>query len=317
MVLIVGGMGFIGLHCARRFLDAGEDVVLTHYRVRREPDFLRPHLGSRALVERLDVADGEQTLDVLRRHRVDGILHLAVPALRGEEPAAELTTNMLGLRNLLEGGRLVGVRRITVASSIAVYHGVPEAPWHEGLSLPVESQNPTEAYKKAIEILGLHFGRRTGTEVVMVRLAGIFGPLYHTMANLPSRLCHAAAARVAPDLGGVRGGPPRASDANDWCYVEDAAAGIQAVHSAPTLRHAIYNVGGGRATTVAELVQAVRGAAPEAPAPRLEPDGPASPSPAACYMDLGRIRSELGFEPRIGVEEGVARYVDWLRSHPQ
>lgn len=316
MVLILGGMGFIGLHCARRFLDGGDGVVLSQYRAHREPAFLQGHPVERVRVERLDVTDGAAVLDVLRRNRVDSIVHLAVPALRGVDPLDEFTTNVVGLRSVLEAGRQAGVRRITVASSLAVYSGVPHGPWHEDAPLPVTSSNHTEAYKKAIEILGLHLGERTGVEVVMVRLAGIFGPLYHTMANLPSRLCVAAARGVEPDLSGL----PidvRADAAHDWCYVEDCAAGIHAVHAAPTLRHRVYNVGGGRATTVGELATAVRRSAPAAPPAPIAPPDTADPPRTDRHMDLSRITGELGYRPELGVDGGVARYLDWLREHEE
>src|SRR5918911_360092 len=209
--LLIGGMGFIGLHTARSFLDAGQDVVLTYHRHRREPDFLQPDLGTRARVEPLDV---------------------------------------------LEASRAAGVRRLTVTSSLAVYANVSRRPWREDAHFPPESSNPTEAYKKALEILGLFFGQRTGLEVVMLRVAGIFGPLYHSMANVPSRLAHAAAHGKAPDFSGMRYGPPKADDGGDACYVKDCAYGIQLVHSAPSLQHRIYNVGSGKATRNRELVDA-------------------------------------------------------------
>jgi UDP-glucose 4-epimerase len=310
-------MGFIGLHCARRFLDAGEDVVLSQYRAHRQPAFLQSHPVDRVRIERLDVTDGASVLDVLRRHRVDSILHLAVPALRGVDPVDEFTANVLGLRSVLEGGRQAGVRRITVASSLAVYSGLPQGPWHEDQPLPVTSSNHTEAYKKAVEILGLHLGERTGVEVVMVRLAAIFGPLYHTMVNLPSRLCHAAVRGVEADLTDLREVGARADAAHDWCYVEDCAAGIHAVHAAPTLRHRVYNVGGGRATTVGELAAAVRRAAPDAPEARVAPPDTATPPHTDRYMDLRRIEGELGYRPEFGVDGGVARYLDWLREHEE
>src|SRR5437899_995837 len=101
MILITGGMGFIGLHTARRFLDAGEDVVLTHYRTRREPDFIRDEIDRRVHLEHLDVVDREALIGVSRRFAVDGIVHLAVPALAGVTPADEYRTNTQGLLNVL------------------------------------------------------------------------------------------------------------------------------------------------------------------------------------------------------------------------
>ena len=310
--VLIGGMGFIGLHTARAFLDAGQDIVITYNHNRREPDFLKRDLGSRALVEQLDVTDARAVDGVIKAHQVDSIVYLAAPALSGVSPADEFKTNTQGYLNVLEAGRQARVRRVTVTSSLAVYSNVTNAPWREDMDLPVGSTNPTEAYKKALEVLGLFFGQRTGLDVVFLRVAGIFGPLYHSMANLPSRLCHAAVKGTAPDLHGMRGGPPRAGEGRDHCYVKDCALGIQMAHAAPVLQHRVYNLGNGCATTPAELVAAVRNVVPEFDA-ELEPGG----SEAPAYMDLSRLSAEVGYHPRIGIERGIAEYIDWLRTHPQ
>jgi UDP-glucose 4-epimerase len=310
--LLIGGMGFIGLHTARRFLDAGQDVVLTYHQNRREPDFLKADLGTHAHVEQLDVLDAARVAELIKRYAVDGVVDLAVPALSGVSPADEFSTNTQGYLNVLEASRAAGVRRLSVASSVAIYSNVNERPWREDVAVSTISTNPTEAYKKALEVLGLYFGQRTGLDVVMLRVAGIFGPLYHSMSNLPSRLAHAAARGRAPDFSGMRSGPPRAGDGGDACYVKDTAAGIHLVHAAPSLQHRIYNIGSGKATRNADLVEAVRKAAPGFEAD-LAPGGDA----ANRYMDLSRITSELGYTPAIGVERGLAEYVDWLKSHPQ
>src|SRR5207302_3756764 len=131
----------------------------------------------------------------------------------------------------------------------------------EEIPLPIESTNATEAYKKSEEILSRYFARQTQLDVRCLRLGGIYGPLYHSMANLPSRMCHAAVGGVQPDLGpGRSGAAPRADDAQDFCYVKDCALGIQLVHMSDRLQHATYNIGSGRATSYAELAQAVNAA---------------------------------------------------------
>jgi UDP-glucose 4-epimerase len=308
--LLIGGMGFIGLHTARRFLDAGDDVVVTFHQNRREPDFLKPDLGKRAKVEQLDVLDAARVADVINTYGVEGVIYLAVPALSGVSPAEEFQTNTAGYLNVLEACRAAGVRRLSVTSSLAIYSNVAERPWREDVHFPAESTNPTEAYKKALEVLGLFFGQRTGLEVVMLRVAGIFGPMYHSMANLPSRLAHAAAHGRAPDFSGMRYGPPKADDGSDACYVKDVVAGIQMIHAAPKLAHRIYNVGNGKATRNAELVEAIREVVPEFEA-NLPPGGDAHNR----YMDLSRTTAEVGYKPSIGVEKGLAEYVRWLRTH--
>src|SRR5687768_1003801 len=123
-VLITGGMGFIGTHTARQFLDAGEDVVVTHYRVQRAPDFIADELGKRLTVETIDVSSPHDILEVARKHNVSSMVHLAVPGLNALRPAEEYRVNMSGLLNVMEAGRQLGMRRVSIASSLAVYGSV-------------------------------------------------------------------------------------------------------------------------------------------------------------------------------------------------
>src|SRR5687768_1995408 len=111
MILVTGGLGFIGLHTARHLIDRGEQVVLTQYRVAREPDFIKGELGKNAHVEQLDVTDNDELMDIGRRHKITGIVHLAVPALNALSPADDFNVNMKGLINILEAARTWEVRR--------------------------------------------------------------------------------------------------------------------------------------------------------------------------------------------------------------
>jgi UDP-glucose 4-epimerase len=314
MILITGGMGFIGLHTAKRCIDAGEQVVLTQFHVRREPDFIRDELGGRAKVDVLDVTDRAAIGEVVRKHGVDSIIHLAVPGLGALTPAEEFRTNTEGLINILEAGKEANVRRVSLASSLAVYGGVKQGPWKEDIPLPIESHNPTEAYKKTFEILGLFFAQQAGMDVVSLRIGGIYGPLYHSMANLPSRLTHAAVKGQAPQLTG-RGGAAVAGDYGDMCYVKDCAQGIQKIHMTGELPHRIYNIGSGRATQNAELAAAVNKAVPGANI--TLPDGASGRSGPNSYCDISQTASDTGYKPEYTIESGVADYADWLRNNPE
>ena len=310
--LITGGMGFIGLHTARAFLDAGEDVVITYFQTWREPSFMRDEYHKCVQIEQVDVTDREGLMALGKKHKIDRIAHLAVPGLGALGPMEDLKTNIAGLTHVLEAAMAWGSKRLTLASSVAVYAGLPAGPFVEDARLPVESGNPTETFKKAWEILGLHFASRTGLEIISMRIGGVWGPLYHSMANLPSRLTHAAVKGTDPDLASGRGGVPYAEDGSDMCYVKDCAQGIQLLTLTEKLRHKIYNIGGGRATTNGELLAAVKHAVPactlalqEGRSPRWRKD---------VYMDISRIKADTGYEPKYTVETGVQDYVAWLRA---
>ena len=314
MVLITGGMGFIGLHTARKFLDAGESVVITRFRTWREPSFLKDEYGKRVIVEGLDTTSPFDCLSLVRKHRVDSIVHLAMPGIAALSPAEDFRVNMLGLVNLLEAARAAGVRRFTLGSSITVYGGL-DGPFHEGQPLHVESASATGAFKKAFEILALHYANRTKLEVICLRIGVIWGPLYHSMRNMPSRMVHGALKGDRVDLrdaAGVPGGSGCEEDETDLCYAKDCAKAIQMIHMAPKLNHRVYNVGSGKATSNAQLRDAVRAAVPGVEI-LLQP-GRSEGFRSNAYLDLSRIAADTGYAPQFTLESSVADYVGWLRS---
>jgi UDP-glucose 4-epimerase len=307
MILITGGLGFIGLHTARSLLDLGEDVVLTQYRVAREPDFIKDELGKRAFIEQLDVTDGAALMEIGKRHEITGIIHMATPGLGALDAAGDYKMNMYSLLNCLEAAEAWGVKRLGLASSVTVYNGVENGPFAEDMPLRTTPNNPVEAYKKAYEIISTHYALRTGLDIVLLRMGYIYGPLYHSMGNAMSRLVHAAVKGVAPEL--------RAElyedDAQDYCYVKDCGRGVALLQVAEKLQYQTYNIGAGRATSNKQIASALRRhfshaelpMKPGASTPRKDP-----------YMDLSRIKGEVGYEPEYPVDKAVDDYVAWLQA---
>ena len=314
MILITGGLGFIGLHTARRFLDVGEQVVLTQFRVRREPDFIKDEIGNRVFIERLDVTSSHDVLDLVHKHKVNGIVHLAVPALAALSAAEDYRVNVMGFMNILEAARLSDIKRVSWGSSVAVYSGFPEGPFREDTLLPVESRNPTETFKKSLEILGAHYANRTGLEVVAMRIGGPFGPLYHTLAAATSRIVHSAVKGVPADFKGTRTGVPHEDDEVGAFYVKDCATGIQLLQMADKLPHRIYNISGDGPHTYREFTEAVEKVAPNAQVDLQPGKGPRQRTNA--YMEITRMKEDVGYQPQYDLERGVADYIGWLRKNP-
>jgi UDP-glucose 4-epimerase len=314
MILITGGLGFIGLNTARAFLEAGEDVVLTRYRTQREPEFLTPHLGRRAFIESVDVLDAASLLEAGRRHPITGIVHLAGAAIAGLAPGDGLRATVLGTLNVLEAASALGVRRVSLASSTTVYIGAAGERWREDLPLPVASPYPIVAYKKILEIAGDHYAAQTELSVVSLRIPLVYGPFYRSMNNLASRLVQAAVTGVPGPLP-APGRPfaPVFEDDENWnlCYAVDCGEAIARVQLAPALAHSTYNIGGAANVSNRELAEAVRRAVPEAKL-ALQPGRSGAPRVAA--LDLGWIRADTGWAPRYDVETGIAEYVAWLRA---
>jgi UDP-glucose 4-epimerase len=313
MILVTGGMGFIGLHVVKRLLDAGESVVVTWNHSWRVPEFWGDELGKRVIAERVDVTYPHDVLSVAKKHSVESIIHLATPVVGTASPSQDYMINMHGLLNVLEAARLVGARRLTFAGSSTLYSGLNQGPYREDALLPIDSRTSTEAFKKACETLLFHYADRAELSVVSVRPRQVYGPMYYSLLNLPSRLCHAAVKGTEPNYGPA--GPPYGDDTSDFTYVKDCAEVLTGVNGAASLQHRVYNVGGGRAFTMQELVDAVKEMVPDAKVevrPGVNPRG----NPPDNYLDLTRVKEDLGFTPRYPIDQGVADYVSWLQNHP-
>jgi UDP-glucose 4-epimerase len=316
MVLIIGGMGFIGLNTARRFLEAGEAVVITQHSARRVPAFLESEVGTRVMLARMDVTNPYEVFEVVRRHGVDSIVNLMAPPARSASTQADYHLYTAGLQNVLEAARTFGLRRVLLGSSVAVYGGLPAGPFREDTALPVSSPTQVSAFKKGMEMHAHYYAAQAKLDVVALRIASIYGPLYYSMHNPIGRICQAAVHDAEPDFHDRPGGKLLEDDQADWTHVRDVARAIQMLHAAPALSHRIYNIGSGRASSNRDIVQAVRQVVPGARCAALTPGRSASAATNPA-TDLSRIKAGVGYQPEHTLQSGIAAYIEWLRSNPQ
>ena len=315
MILVIGGMGFIGLNTAVRFLEVGQRVVISQHSARRVPDVLKGEIGTRVLVAQMDVTNPYEVFDVVRRHQVESIVNLMAPPARSLSTQADYHLYTAGLQNVLEAGRTFGLRRVSLGSSVGVYGGIPVGPYREDTPLPVTSPTQVSAFKKGMEMHAHFYAVQTKIDVVALRIGSIYGPLYYSMHNPISRMCHGAARNTEADFSDRPDGKIFEDDQADWTYVKDLARGIQQVHMAPKLAHRVYNLASGRASSNREAFEAVRKAVPGARCSALKP-GKTPGGATNPATDLTRA-AEVGYKPEHTLESGVAAYIEWLKTNPQ
>jgi nucleoside-diphosphate-sugar epimerase len=305
-ILITGGTGFIGLHTSRAFLERGFDVVSTQFRVRRELADVEAHRG-RFHREVVDVTS-DYSLDALfEKYDIEHVLHLATTSVGGPPAAEDYRANMMGHIAILDAARRNRVKRVVVASSITAYFGL-EGPFLETMPMPIDSNGPTGAFKKAGEITGLHFADRTGMDIAFARIAFVYGPLYHSFTNAPSRIAHTA----------IRGftdtkPKPLAGDFYDYLYVGDCADALFHLQTSTTLKERIYNIGSGTATPLPAVLEAARAVVPGTSF--TFGDGQDPFHQRSSYLDIERFARDAGWRPKHDITTGMAAYMEWLREH--
>ena len=306
MILVTGGLGMIGAHAARALADLGHDVVVTSHRRTDVPSFL----AGKVSVERLDVTDREAFLALGDRHEISDIVHLA-GSIPGADPVEFFRADTSGLLNALDAARTWDVRRLAVASSLGVYIGRAEIPWHEDLALPAaDLPHLIIAFKKAAEPLTTHSLQGTDVQPVVLRIGSIWGPLMDPESPFN---------RIPPYISAVlRGEQPRplyADDGGDCCYAPDAGRAIALLMTAEALRHDTYNVSSGRMLTNRDLADALQAITPGLRLDLLpgRQNGPG----ADPYLDITRLTQDTGFKPAFDVATAVADYVAWRAGNPR
>ncbi|MFJ2060079.1 NAD-dependent epimerase/dehydratase family protein [Streptomyces sp. NPDC087908] len=311
MILVTGGLGFIGSHAVRALLDLGEECVVVQRRARALPPVLE---GEPVQVEQADITDREALLAVGRRHDITGIVHLAgsYPWPPVPDAPIEATRKALdGLLNIAEAAQEWGVRRLGIASTIGVYFGAEnDGLLREDAPLSMTAGVSIPTFKKVGEMLGGFLADTTGVDIVNYRISGTWGPLGHLDPFFAApALVRAAAHGTAADLGHLLH-PAYAEDGLDLTYVKDTGRAIALLQLADTLNHRTYNVGSGRATTNAQISRALKKAVPDAQVD-LDAGGGAAPH---LVLDISRLTTDTGYHPEYDTDRAAADYIAWLRA---
>ena len=307
--VVTGCAGFIGSTLC-------EALVADGWRVRGADAFT----GAGAREERdanLETLRHEPRFDLvevdLAHDPLDGLLaggapvvHLAgrpgVRASFGEGIPATVRDNLVATHRLLAAAREARARRVVWASSSSVYGEVSGPPAAEERPLG-RPPSPYAATKRACEELA-QLARDRGLETTGLRLFTVYGPRQRPDMAL-RRMCEALSGGPAFPLHGD------GSQARDLTHVDDVVEAIRRALAAPAPA-ALYNVGGGRPTSLAEVVAVLEVMA--GARMRIRAAGPAAGDVARTAADTSRARRELGWRPRVDLVRGLATEVAWVRA---
>ncbi len=311
-VLLTGAAGFIGARTAALLLEAGDQVLgLDDLNEAYDPRVKRHRLAQLEgrpgfRFARADVADRDALVRALGDERVDAVVNLAARAgvrTSVADPWVYVATNVVGTLNLLALCRERGIAKLVLASTSSVY-GASQAPRFREDDETSRPLSPYAASKKSAELLAYTWHALHGLDVSVLRYFTVYGP-----AGRPDMSVFRFVQRIREGLPITIYGD--GTMARDFTYVDDIARGT--IAALRPLGYEVVNLGGDHPYSVRELVAACELALGRSARVEHAPAHPADVPRTAA--DLEKARRLLGWEPRVGLAEGVARSAAWYEEN--
>ncbi|MBU0640726.1 MAG: GDP-mannose 4,6-dehydratase [Planctomycetes bacterium] len=311
-VLVTGGAGFIGSHLCEALLDAGQEVVtLDNFDDFYDPALKRANLAACLESPRFklvsgDIRDEVAVAALLQDEGVHAIIHLAAKAgVRPSiaDPLSYQDVNVRGTAVLLEAARQHGVRKFVSASSSSVYGNNAKVPFAETdrVDFPI---SPYAATKRAGELLCHAYHHLFGIDITCLRFFTVYGPRQRPDLAIHKFARLIEAGQPIPVFGD-------GSMLRDHTFIADIISGVLRALERCAGYH-IYNLGESRPISLNDLIAALeRALGKRALLERLPPQ---AGDVERTYADVSLARAELGYEPQTRLEDGLRRFVTWLRS---
>jgi len=317
-VLVTGAAGFIGSQVARALLARGEDVVgIDNFSPYYDPVLkfarLKPLKDEKAFsfVE-ADIADREAMLALANSHKgIDRIVHLAAqPGVRHSmvDPYIYVQTNVMGQLVMLELARqLPGLKHFVYASSSSVYGGNRKQPFAEAdrVDQPISLYAAT---KRSDELLGETYAHLYKLKSTGLRYFTVYGPWGRPDMSpwIFAQAVHEGSPLHLYHLGFVQ---------RDYTFIDDIVAGTIAALDKPAAAagHRVYNLGASLSEDILKVIDLVEKAMGKKAVVELKPGPPGDMQETSA--DISAASRDLGWRPKVAVEEGIPKFVEWFRSY--
>lgn len=341
-VLVTGGAGFVGSHAVEYYAERGADVTVLDNYSRGEAlaaavegrdtaaynrNYLQREFPGVTFVEG-DVRDGDRMASLVEGH--DAVVHLAgqvAVTTSLEDPRTDFEVNARGTFNVLEGARNAESDPTVVFASTNKVYGdnVNQIPVREGesryeyddpryengvpesLSIDGCEHTPYGTSKLAADLYVQDYAARNDVDAAVFRMSCIYGPRQFGIED-QGWVAHFAISTLEGDSLTVYGDGKQVRDA---LYVDDLVRAYDAFLSDPRGKATVYNVGGGpdNTTSLLELLDLLEAKTGRRTA--VDFDDWRESDQKVYVSDIARAEEQLDWEPTVGLETGIERFIDW------
>jgi UDP-glucose 4-epimerase len=304
-ILVTGANGFIGSHTSRLLESLGHRIVPIDV-VPRSPDLSL--LGIRTPSILMNVTDAVEFRVLCKREKPTQIFHAAHPP-RDESPSV-IHYCYHAMTNILEAARDLKIKRVVYSSSASIYGQLKKPDGSLVKEEDAVSIYPTYFYRAAktvSEWMGDFYKEKHGVNFVALRYSSVYGPgLYR---SIPLELKK-----------GVLGQPCRpflTRSHDDLIYIDDIVDAVQRALFADRQLSRAYNIGLDKSYVSEDLKRAIQKALPDLKFEIGQHPNAAEVAPHRNRdpLDISLAKRELGWEPKIYLEDGIARLAGWLTEH--
>ena len=317
-IIVTGAAGFIGLHAAERLLERGETVIgVDNFNTYYDPALKAARAARLAgrdgfSMVRMDIAGHEAFAALVKTSGAKQVIHLAAQAgvrYSIENPFAYERSNLAGHLSVLEACRHAGVEHLVYASSSSVYGDRPLN--GEGFRETDPAENPVSLYaatKRACELLSQSYARLYGFPQSGLRFFTVYGPW-----GRPDMAYYGFTDRM------LRGEPievyGEGKMARDFTFIDDIVDGILGVLDHPPAQggHEVYNIGDNDPVGLMDMITTLEAALGIEAKKVFRPMQPGDVT--ATFANIDKLNALCGYKPRVGLAEGLRRFVEWRRSY--
>jgi UDP-glucuronate 4-epimerase len=310
--LVTGAAGFIGSRLSKALLDRGNRVVgldnfNTYYALEHKHRHLKDLLpNDRFTLVKEDLVNAAALKEIVANYKPDAIAHLAAMAAvrySVEHPLIYGEINVQGSMNLMDAARQIGRPRMVMASTGSLYGADTPVPFKETATAD-RPLAPYPASKRAMELMAHSFHHLWKLPITIVRFFNVYGP--HGRPDMMpwqwSKMILKGETLKLYNSGNLK---------RDWTFIDDIVAGFIAALD-KGLDWEVMNLGCSNPVSNTEFVETLESLLGkkakwvDAPTPESEP--------LITYADISKARALLGYEPKVGVREGLRRFIEWARA---